>query len=89
MPTTMSSNPDESPPPDDAHDEAQDQDQEQEQDQDQKQNTLSSKKKKSAESRSKKKIQLEKKFTVAKRKLEVDLPEEARRADAYPGWVRE
>ena len=37
----------------------------------------------------KKKAQLEKKIARTKRELDVDLPEEARRADAYPGWVRE
>ncbi|HWR72397.1 MAG TPA: DUF4124 domain-containing protein [Nitrospirota bacterium] len=36
-----------------------------------------------------KKMQLEKKIAKARRRLEVDLPEEARRADAYPGWLRE
>jgi hypothetical protein len=60
-----------------------------EQDQDQKQNNVIGKKKKSEETRSKMKMQLEKKITIARRKLEVDLPAEARRADAYPGWVRE
>jgi hypothetical protein len=34
-------------------------------------------------------MQLEKKIAIAKRKLDVDLPEEARQADAYPGWIRE
>ncbi len=32
---------------------------------------------------------LEKKMTKVRRKLEVDLPEEARKANAYPGWIRE
>lgn len=36
-----------------------------------------------------KKMQLEKKIGQARRRLEVDLPEEARKADAYPGWIRE
>ncbi len=36
-----------------------------------------------------KKMQLEKKTAQARRRLEVDLPEEARKADAYPGWLRE
>lgn len=36
-----------------------------------------------------KKMQLEKKLAQARRRLEVDLPEEARKADAYPGWLRE
>lgn len=57
--------------------------------QDQKQNKVVSGKKKSMASRDKKKLQLEKKIMIAKRKLEVDLPEEARKADAYPGWIRE
>lgn len=35
------------------------------------------------------KAQLERKILRKKRELEVDLPEEARRADAYPGWIRE
>jgi len=48
-----------------------------------------SKKKKSRTSREKKKTKLEKDIAKAKRMLEVDLPEEARRADAYPGWIRE
>jgi hypothetical protein len=50
---------------------------------------LTSKKKKSSASREKKKAQLQKKIERAKKTLDVDLPEEARRADAYPGWVRE
>ena len=37
----------------------------------------------------KKKSQLEKKIARTRRELEVDLPEEARKADAYPGWLRE
>jgi hypothetical protein len=43
----------------------------------------------SAESLKKKKTQLETKIARTKRELEVDLPEEARKADAYPGWIRE
>jgi len=50
---------------------------------------LTASKKKSVASRNKKKAQLEKKIAKAKRRLESDLPEEARKADAYPGWVRE
>jgi len=42
-----------------------------------------------AASLKKKKAQLERKVERTKRELEVDLPEEARRADAYPGWLRE
>ncbi|HAK61298.1 MAG TPA: hypothetical protein DCO77_13120 [Nitrospiraceae bacterium] len=37
----------------------------------------------------KKMASLEKKITKVRRRLEVDLPEEARKADAYPGWIRE
>jgi hypothetical protein len=36
-----------------------------------------------------KKLKLEKEIAQTTRLLEVDLPEEARRADAYPGWLRE
>jgi hypothetical protein len=39
--------------------------------------------------RVKKKAALEKKIERAKKELETDLPEEARKADAYPGWIRE
>jgi len=56
---------------------------------DQKPKTLTSKKKKSRTSLEKKKTKLEKDMTKSRRMLEVDLPEEARRADAYPGWIRE
>ncbi len=45
------------------------------------------KKKKSA--LEKKKDKLEKDMAKTRRQLEVDLPEEARKADAYPGWIRE
>jgi len=58
-------------------------------DQDQKPGKLTSKKKKSRTSLEKKKTKLEKDMARTKRMLEVDLPEEARRADAYPGWIRE
>jgi vacuolar-type H+-ATPase subunit I/STV1 len=60
-----------------------------EKDEDGKPLKLTSKKKKAISSREKKKAQLEKKIEHARKVLEVDLPEEARRADAYPGWVRE
>ena len=46
-------------------------------------------KKKSQSSLEKKKTALEKDLTRKKRELEVELPEEARKADAYPGWIRE
>jgi hypothetical protein len=45
--------------------------------------------KKSQSARAKQKAKIEKKITMLKRELEVDLPEEARKADAYPGWLRE
>jgi hypothetical protein len=60
-----------------------------EQDQETKSTRTSGKKKKSSASNDRKKMQLEKKIALAKRRLEVDLPEEARKADAYPGWLRE
>jgi hypothetical protein len=56
--------------------------------QDQKQKKLTSRKKKSS-SLEKKKKKLEKEIAATTRELEMDLPEEARKADAYPGWVRE
>ncbi|MFA5074074.1 MAG: hypothetical protein WC539_09305 [Nitrospirota bacterium] len=46
-------------------------------------------KKKSRTSLEKKKLKLEKDIAQTRRKLDVDLVEEARRADAYPGWIRE
>jgi hypothetical protein len=46
-------------------------------------------KKKSRSGLIKKKHKIEKDMAKTRRKLEVDLPEEARRADAYPGWIRE
>jgi hypothetical protein len=49
----------------------------------------SSKKKKSLASLEKSKSALEKDLARKKHELEVTLPEEARRADAYPGWIRE
>jgi len=49
---------------------------------------LTGKKKKTSASREKKKVQLDRKIAVAERKLD-DLSEEARRADAYPGWLRD
>jgi hypothetical protein len=58
-------------------------------DQDQKPKHLSSTKKKSHSSLEKKKIKLEMDIAKIRKTLEVDLPEEARRADAYPGWIRE
>lgn len=49
----------------------------------------SSHKKKSKTSLEKKKTTIERDLTRKKRELEVELPEEARKADAYPGWIRE
>lgn len=46
-------------------------------------------KKKKTDKLEKKKIKLEKEMAQTRRMLEVDLPDEARRADAYPGWLRE
>ena len=50
--------------------------------------SLSSKKKKRA-NLEKRLAKLEKDIAKTRRKLDVDLPEEARKADAYPGWIRE
>lgn len=58
-------------------------------DQDQKPRKLTSKRKKSLSSLEKKKLKLEHDMAKTRRALEVDLPEEARKADAYPGWIRE
>ena len=52
------------------------------------QNSHSAKKKKRS-SLDKKMAKLEKDMAKTRRRLEVDLPEEARKADAYPGWIRE
>jgi hypothetical protein len=46
-------------------------------------------KKKSRSSLEKQKKKLEIKIAQTRRELEVALPEEARKADAYPGWIRE
>jgi len=48
-----------------------------------------SKKKKSASSLETRKSALEKDLNRKRHELEVELPEEARKADAYPGWIRE
>ncbi len=60
-----------------------------EQDQEKKTTGTYKRKKKTSAANDRKKMQLEKKLAQAKRRLEVDLPEEARKADAYPGWLRE
>lgn len=49
----------------------------------------SGKKKKSSAGFEKKKMKLQKEISQTTRMLDVDLPEEARKADAYPGWLRE
>jgi hypothetical protein len=49
----------------------------------------SSNKKKSRNSFDKRKSTVENALARKKHELDVDLPEEARRADAYPGWIRE
>lgn len=62
----------------------------QEKDDEAKPKKLSSKSKKnsSRSARDKKKAKIEKKIARLKQELEVELPEEARKADAYPGWIR-
>ena len=45
--------------------------------------------KKTQSARTKKKAKIEKKIARLQHELDVELPEEARKADAYPGWVRE
>lgn len=37
----------------------------------------------------KKRLSIEKKLATLKRELEIELPEEVRKAGAYPGWIRE
>lgn len=49
----------------------------------------SSSSKKAKSSRDKKIANTDRKIAKLRRELEVDLPEEARKADAYPGWLRE
>jgi len=53
-----------------------------------KRSSKSGKKKNARSSHDKKKAKIEKKLARLKNELEVQLPEEARKADAYPGWVR-
>jgi hypothetical protein len=48
-----------------------------------------SKKKKSQVSTDKRKSALERDIARKKHELEVELPDEVRKADAYPGWIRE
>ncbi|MEK6742025.1 MAG: hypothetical protein AABZ15_00280 [Nitrospirota bacterium] len=47
-----------------------------------------SKKSNSRSAHDKKKAKIEKKIARLKHELDVQLPEEARKADAYPGWIR-
>lgn len=52
--------------------------------------TLSAKTRKKAHAvREKKRVKIEKKIARLRHELEVELPEEARKADAWPGWIRE
>lgn len=51
--------------------------------------TSAKNRKKSQAAHEKKRTKIEKKIAKLKRELDVELPEEARKADAYPGWVRE
>lgn len=62
----------------------------QERDEEAKPGKLSSKSKKNSarSSHDKKKVKIEKKIARLTHELEVELPEEARKADAYPGWLR-
>jgi Domain of unknown function (DUF4124) len=57
--------------------------------QDQKTGNSAGKRKKALSGLERKKVKIEKDISRTRRMLEVDLPEEARRADAYPGWIRE
>ncbi len=50
---------------------------------------LSAKNKKARAGLEKKKSKLDTDIARTRRALDVDLPEEARKADAYPGWIRE
>ncbi len=56
---------------------------------DQDQKPFSTKNKKTLASLEKKKAKLDTDIARTRKALEVDLPEEARKADAYPGWIRE
>lgn len=49
----------------------------------------SSRRKTSSSAAAKKKVKLEREIASIRRELEVTLPEEARKAEAYPGWIRE
>ncbi len=53
-----------------------------------KQVVSSGKKRNAVSGREKKKASLEKDLARKKHELEVELPDEARKADAYPGWIR-
>ncbi|MDH4162651.1 MAG: BREX-1 system adenine-specific DNA-methyltransferase PglX [Nitrospirota bacterium] len=45
--------------------------------------------KKAGSARDKKRAKIEKKIALLRHDLDVELPEEARKADAYPGWLRD
>jgi uncharacterized protein DUF4124 len=57
-------------------------------DQDQRSEKLTDKEKESLSNLERKKLKLEKDIAKTRRKLDVDLPEKARKAGAYPEWVR-
>lgn len=63
--------------------------QEQEEEWKEQQERVISTKKKARSPYRNKLVTLENKIARVRRKLEVDLPEAARKADAYPGWIRE
>lgn len=50
---------------------------------------LANKKKKIIAARNRRKAELEKKIARKRYEIDVELPEQARKADAYPGWIRE
>ena len=50
---------------------------------------LINKKKKIIAARNRRKAELEKKIARKRYEIDVELPEQARKADAYPGWIRE
>ena len=51
--------------------------------------TSAKSRKKASAAREKKRSKIEKKLAVLRHELDVELPEEARKADAYPGWLRD
>ncbi len=62
--------------------------QRQEREQEEKDKTSIRPKKKTSGKSVKRKLVVEKKLARLKRELEVELPEEVRKAGAYPGWIR-